>query len=110
MKMRIKISLIDYLNKYIEQLNQIQDIKQKLDDGEYNEDCIGNEILNDINGLNIGVEDVGAQIIAGYMDDIAQRAIELNDKKLLELCKGLFLIKEVEDENHNKGVKTNENN
>ncbi len=96
-RMRMNISLIDFLNKYINQLNQIQDIKQKLEDDEYDEEYMSEEILNEITNLNIGVEDVGARIIAGYMDDIAQRAIELNDEKLLEYCKGLCLIKEIEE-------------
>jgi len=39
----------------------------------------------------------GAQIIAGYMSDIAKRAIELNDEKLLELLQGLEIISKTEE-------------
>lgn len=35
---------------------------------------------------------VGAQILAGYLNDIAKCAERIGDKELLELCEGMMLI------------------
>ncbi len=45
-------------------------------------------------GISIGLE-----LLTGYIKDIAVLAIERNDAELLELCKGLLIVVETEDEN-----------
>lgn len=40
---------------------------------------------------------VGLEILSGYLRDIAQRAIDLNDEKLIELCVGMGILKQEEE-------------
>ena len=40
---------------------------------------------------------VGLELLSGYLRDIAQRAIDLNDEKLIELCVGMGILKQVEE-------------
>lgn len=35
---------------------------------------------------------IGANIIAGYLNDIAKCAVRIGDKELLDLCEGMLLI------------------
>ena len=41
---------------------------------------------------------VGLELLSGYLRDIAQRAIDLNDDKLIDLCVGRGILKQEEDE------------
>lgn len=90
MKMRVRIDVAEFFNKLINResaLVDIQDELEALDDSyEINSEDLPKLPIED-------TMDVAFQIIAGYLDDIAERAIELNDKKLLELCEGLGLVK-----------------
>lgn len=36
---------------------------------------------------------VGLELLSGYLRDIAQRAIDLNDDKLIDLCVGMGILK-----------------
>lgn len=36
---------------------------------------------------------VGLELLSGYLRDIAQRAIDLNDDKLIELCVGMGILR-----------------
>lgn len=95
---RMRINLIDYLNRYISLINEINSLKEEIDAVEEAEDEIINigyklERITD----RLFAEDTGAQIIAGYMEDIAKRAIELNDEKLLELLQGLDVVSKKEE-------------
>ena len=45
------------------------------------------------NAFGIGV---GLNLLTGYLRDIAQRAIELEDDKLIELCVGMGILKQEE--------------
>ena len=85
MKMRVRIDVAEFFNKLINRENDLVDIQDKLESLEDSDDLPRLPIDDTM--------DVAFQIIAGYLDDIAERAIELNDKKLLELCEGLGLIK-----------------
>lgn len=40
---------------------------------------------------------VGLELLSGYLRDIAQRAIDLNDEKLIELCVGMGILKREEN-------------
>ena len=40
---------------------------------------------------------VGLELLSGYLRDIAQRAIDLNDEKLIELCVGMGILKQEEE-------------
>lgn len=40
---------------------------------------------------------VGLELLSGYLRDIAQRAIDLNDDKLVELCVGMGILKQEEN-------------
>lgn len=37
---------------------------------------------------------VGLELLSGYLRDIAQRAIDLNDDKLIELCVDMGILKQ----------------
>lgn len=39
---------------------------------------------------------VGLELLSGYLRDIAQRAIDLNDDKLIELCVGMGILRREE--------------
>ena len=41
---------------------------------------------------------VGLELLSGYLRDIAQRATDLNDDKLIDLCVGMGILKQEEDE------------
>lgn len=40
---------------------------------------------------------VGLELLSGYLRDIAQRAIDLEDDKLIELCIGIGILKREEN-------------
>lgn len=40
---------------------------------------------------------VGLTLLSGYLRDIAQRAIDLEDDKLIELCIGMGILKREEN-------------
>ena len=42
---------------------------------------------------------IGLELLTSYIKDIALLAIKRNDAELLELCKGLLVIKETEAKN-----------
>lgn len=46
------------------------------------------------NAFGIGV---GLNLLTGYLRDIAQRAIDLNDDKLIDLCVGMGILKQEEN-------------
>lgn len=39
---------------------------------------------------------VGLELLSGYLRDIAQRAIDLNDDKLIDLCVDMGILKQEE--------------
>lgn len=40
---------------------------------------------------------VGLELLSGYLRDVAQRAIDLEDDKLIELCVGMGILKREEN-------------
>lgn len=46
------------------------------------------------NALSIGI---GLALLNGYLTEIAKRAIELNDEKLIDLCVDMGILKQVEE-------------
>ncbi len=50
-------------------------------------------VKNNAFGIGIGLE-----LLTGYLKDIATLAIERNDAELLELCKGLLIVVETEEQ------------
>lgn len=40
---------------------------------------------------------VGLELLSGYLRDIAQRSIDLNDDKLIELCVGMGILRRKEE-------------
>ena len=40
---------------------------------------------------------VGLELLSGYLRDIAQRAVDLEDDKLIELCVGMGILKREEN-------------
>lgn len=42
--------------------------------------------------------EIGLEVLSSYLKDIATLAIKRNDAELLELCKGLLIVKEGNDE------------
>lgn len=50
-------------------------------------------VKNNAFGISIGLE-----LLTSYLKDIATLAIKRNDAELLELCKGLLIVTEDDDE------------
>ena len=44
---------------------------------------------------------VGLELLSGYLRDIAQRTIDLNDDELIDLCVGMGILKQ-EDESRSE--------
>ena len=53
-------------------------------------------------GFTIGI---GFNMLSSYLKDIGQRAIELQDEKLLELLKGCGIVKESKNESESRNNK-----
>ena len=88
MKFRIKHSIEEYFNKNIQIYNDILELQQDIEEEKVDMD----EIVHRLNSLNFGAVGIEEEVLAGYLKDIAKRAIELNDEKLLEYCEGLKIV------------------
>lgn len=88
MKLRIKHSVEEYFNKNIQIYNDIVALQQDIEEEKVDMD----EIVHRLNSLNFGAVGIEEEVLAGYLKDIAKRAIELNDEKLLEYCEGLKIV------------------
>lgn len=88
MRIRIKHSIEEYFNKNIQIYNDIVALQQDIEEEKVDMD----EIVHRLNSLNFGVVGIEEEVLAGYLKDIAKRAIELNDEKLLEYCEGLKIV------------------
>lgn len=92
--MRMRIDVIEFFNKIIERENDLTVIKEKLEKLVESED-LPSVVEYTIADIQIDETlDVGFHIVASYLESFANRAIELNDEKLIEYCKGLGIIKE----------------
>lgn len=81
--LRIKMNLMNVLNQVIDGLNLISE-----DHPDYK---LPRQLM---------VMDVKFNILIGYMEDIAKRALELDDEKLLAALEGLGVISMREDGLH----------
>ena len=88
MEMNVKISIDEYFKKNIEIYNKIEKLKQDLDTYFVEKE----DIINSLNNINFGVPGVEEEIMAKYLIQIAKRAIELDDKPLLESLENLMVI------------------
>ena len=88
MEFRIKIKIEDYMNKQIQIYEDIDALKHDIEE----ENIEYEDVLDRLNSLNFGAIGVEEEVIAGYLKDIAERAIELNDEKLLNLLEGIGII------------------
>lgn len=79
--MHVRINIGEYLNNLVAR--------------EYRLQVIEKQVSKLKNAPDIPIEHtmgIYFQIVASYLYNIASRAIELNDEKLLEYCEGLGLI------------------
>lgn len=81
---RMKVDTLNCFQNTIDHINTLTDQILESDPNAYMQFC---------------ASDIGFNIILGYLRDIGQRAVELNDPRLLELCDGLGLFKKKEDKN-----------
>ena len=88
MEFRIKIKIEDYMNKQIQIYEDIDALKHDIEE----ENIEYEDVLDRLNSLNFGAIGVEEEVIAGYLKDIAERAIELKDEKLLNLLEGIGII------------------
>ena len=87
-EIRIKYSIEDYMNKQINIYNDIDAIKHAIEE----ENVEYYDILDRLNQINFGVIGVEETVISSYLKDIGERAIELNDEKLLTLLEGIGVV------------------
>ena len=76
------------MNKQIQIYEDIDALKHDIEE----ENIEYEDVLDRLNSLNFGAIGVEEEVIAGYLKDIAERAIELNDEKLLNLLEGIGII------------------
>ena len=88
MYIRLKTKIEDYMNKQIDIYNEIDSLKHDIEE----ENIEYEDILERLNSLNFGAIGVEEEVIAGYLKDIAERAIELKDEKLLTLLEGIGVV------------------
>lgn len=69
--------------------NLMREIVEVLITEDKTEDEIAQTVKENAFGISLGLE-----LLTSYMKDIANLAIERNDKELLDICKGLLVIKE----------------
>ena len=91
MYIRVKTSIESYMNKQIQIFEDVHALKEDIAQGKI-EDL--DEVYDRLNSLNFGAIGVEEHVIQGYLKDLAERAIELKDEKLLEYLQGLFLVTE----------------
>jgi len=85
----LRIDALNCFNNIIEGINRVTEVVKEVAllpemDAEEAEDfCLPRGLQN---------VDIEFKILAGYLDKIAARAVELDDPELLRLCGGLGLI------------------
>lgn len=87
MKQYVKISIEEYFKKNLEVYNQIQKLKDNIHSFIEREEIV--DILDNINFGNPGVEE---EIMAKHLIRLAERAIELDDKELLNILEDLYIV------------------
>lgn len=96
--MRMRIDVIEFFNQLIEREEKLIAVKEKLEKLVESEN-LPSVVEDTIADIQINETlDVGFQIVASYLDSFAARTVELNDKKLIEYCKGLHIVTENTDE------------
>lgn len=88
MEFRLHTKIEDYMNRFIKIYEDIDSLKKDIE----RENVDYFEILDRLDNLNFGAIGVEETVIAGYLKDIAERAIELNDEKLLTYLEGLGIV------------------
>ena len=76
------------MNKQINIYNDIDAIKHDIEE----ENVEYYDILDRLNQINFGAIGVEETVISSYLKDIGERAIELNDEKLLTLLEGIGVV------------------
>ena len=87
MRKYVKIDISKYFIKNIEVYNQIQKLKDNLHSYVERDD-----ILDVLNKIDFGVPGVEEEIISKHLIRVAKRAIELNDKELLDALSDLYIV------------------
>lgn len=90
MELRVKININEFLEKYAKLYEEIQYCIDNTEEDNMEID----EFYERIKQIDFGIPFIELYTLNGYLKDIAQRAIELNDKKLLEYCEGIGIVKE----------------
>lgn len=104
--MKMKINTMNCMNNIIQGINNLADWTERTKENYQTSDRTDVEvtsILEDIEEMlhdNFHSTDIAFQILAGYFERIAERAIELKDEKLIQELKDMYVIREesVEDE------------
>lgn len=90
MKYRVKIDINDFLKRYSQIYEEIEYCIGHTEDAIMELD----EFYERVKDLEekFGVPFAELSVINGYLKDIAERAIELKDEKLLEYCEGIGIV------------------
>ena len=64
---------------------------------EHIEDVLASENIETVQNEAWSIE-VGLQLLNGYMEQLAKRAIETQDEFLVEWCKNLMIVSEVQED------------
>lgn len=93
----MRINVGEYFNKLIEKETSLVELQEKLQSATDDDYVLMSDIRELADTIPIDYTmDVALHIIAGYLNDIAQRAVELKDEKLLELLSGLGCVTKTE--------------
>lgn len=77
-KIRMRMDFLRSANQTITEIDHLLELLEH------------HEIQHDI----MPMADVRFQVLAGYLEDIANRAVEIDDKPLLDLLEGLGIVKD----------------
>lgn len=96
MKQIVRINLQEYLDRKFKICEQIDALKKQLSNV-YSFIERG-EILEELNEIDLGLPGIEEGLIQNHLIRLAKRAIELNDKEILDCLKDLCIIEEEEEE------------
>ena len=92
MYMRVKMDINEFLSRYAKIYEEIQYCIGHTEDNIMEMD----EFYQRMKELDFGTLYAEMSVLNGYLKDIAQRSIELQDKQLLDFCEGIGIIKEID--------------
>ena len=98
MKQLIHVSLQEYLDNSIKARKKLYDLRRDFDPKTEEGKNLFNVLFYGLHATEPGLEE---QIISSHMINLAKRAIEINDKQILDILIALGVIEEVKEKELN---------